>query len=85
MRIPKLKKNQLILVDWIDAYHDTSWQEEGEARQRPDIDCQTIGFYLKHDEELFWMSATMSAGKKAQRDSIVIPAGCLKKIRKVKI
>ena len=85
MRIPKLKKNQPIYVEWIDAYADTSWQEEGEARQRPDIDCQTLGFYLKHNEELLWLSATISGHKKIQRDSIIIPVGCLKKIKKIDI
>ncbi len=85
MKIPKLKKNQPLYVEWIDAYAESSWQDENEARQRPDVDCQTLGFYLKHSEEFIWMGSTMSGFKKKQRNTEIVPIGCLTKIKKIKI
>ena len=72
----KFRKNQRIEIDWIDTVQDPSWKSEEKARQRPDCDCITIGYYLKHDKELLYVSQTIS-GK--QRDITTIPIGCIKK------
>ena len=78
----KYKLNAPILIDWVDIQFDTRWMKNELAIKRPDdIDCQNLGFYLKHDKELLWVSHCIGEG---ERDRTVIPIGCIKKITVMK-
>lgn len=82
MRVRKYKKNTLILVRWLDTVQDPKWCSEDEAGARPDADCITVGFYLKHDKEFIYLSATIS---RTERDKTTIPIGCITDIIKISI
>ena len=76
------KKNQKIEVDWIDTVQNSAWMSETKAAERPDdADCQTIGYYYKHDREFLYLSHTISH---KERDKTTIPLGCIKRTRIVK-
>ena len=77
----KYKKNQRLEIDWIDVIQNSNWMTEAEASQRPKCDCQTIGYYLKHDKELLYISSTISNFN--DRDKMTIPLGCIKKVKEL--
>ena len=74
----KYKKNTVLAIDWIDAKVNTEWLDADEAEERPEIFCQTVGYYLKHDKEIIWLSS--SIGDDEQREQSVIPIGCITRI-----
>jgi len=76
----KYKEGDIILIKWIDAEDDPHWMETEKAKQRPDIDCISLGIFLKEDKELLWFSTSVSKGT---RDRHVIPKGCIKSVELV--
>jgi len=83
MKIPKLKKNQLILITFLDIEEDPSWQPEEKAGQTPDCDGVGIGFYTHHDKDWLYVSTQIIGIKKPQRNKTSYPIGCVKKIKKL--
>jgi hypothetical protein len=80
----KFKKNQLILIEFLDIEEDPTWQTEERACQRPDCDGIGVGFYLKHDKEYLYCSTQIIGTQKPQRNKTVYPLGCIKRIKKIK-
>lgn len=76
----KYKRNTILLIEWVDIVQDPTWMDEDKAGARPDCDCKTIGFYLKHDKEFVYIASTISGN---QRDSITIPLGCISQTTKI--
>ncbi len=74
----RYKKNQKLEIAWLDIIHDSGWVSEVNAGKRPNCDCLTIGYYLRHDKELLYISSTISNFN--DRDKITIPLGCIKKV-----
>jgi hypothetical protein len=78
------KKNEKLLVEWIDAYSSSEWMSEEDAMKRPkEIDCLTMGFFLAEDDEIVRLSS--SIGKEGcMRDLMIIPKGMIKKIKRLR-
>ena len=80
----KLRKDDLIEVDWIDAHGDAAWKSEDDARKTPpEVYVRSVGYYLRSSPELIFMSQTISKERKGDRDQHVIPRGTIKKIKKL--
>ena len=79
-----LHKNDLIEIEWVDAHDTSDWLTEEEAKKRPpEIDCKSVGYYLRRDKELIYISSSIGKMKKGERDRKVIPRGMIKRIRKL--
>jgi len=78
----KCKLNDIVEVEWIDAFATSEWLESEKAQKRPNVDAKTIGYFLKIDDEMIYMSNSVISSK--ERDLITIPLGCIKKARKLK-
>ena len=72
------KKDTIIQCDWVDIVEDPAWIEE-EKIKRPDCDCKSVGYFLKIDKELLYMSPTIN---KKERSVLTIPLGCIKRVVK---
>lgn len=77
-KMRKYKKNTKMEIFWIDVVTDPEWLSDRVVNERPDCDCKTVGYYIKHDKELLWLSHTISRGK---GDRTTIPIGCIKKVK----
>ena len=64
-------------VEWLDTVEDSSWQSDEKARERPDADCLSVGYFLKKDKEFLYLSSTVTKG---ERSSLAIPTGTIKDI-----
>lgn len=80
----RLKKNDLIEIEWVDIVADSAWLLEQKANEYPLTQCKTAGYYLNETEDLIRLSATIQCGKDNERDICVIPQGVIRRIRKIK-
>ena len=76
----RYKKNTMLLIDWVDIMDDPAWMNHEKAAETPADACQSLGFYLNHDKDVVRVSSTIS---KDERNVVVIPVGCITKVRKV--
>lgn len=80
----KLRKNDLIEIEWIDAYDNPAWLSEAEARKEPpEVHSKSVGYYLRRTKDLIFISASIGKTKKCDRDRRVIPRGTIKKITRL--
>lgn len=76
----RYKRDTMLLVEWVDIMEDPAWMDHAKAEIEKTESCQTLGFYLNHDKHVVRLSSTIA---KDQRNVVVIPLGCIKKVRKV--
>jgi hypothetical protein len=78
------KKNEMILVTWIDAYQSCEWMTEEDAMKRPpEVDCRTIGFFFAEDDMFLRISHSIGA-EGCMRDLNIIPKGMIQKVRRLR-
>ena len=82
MKLPKLKRENLIEVHWIDITSTTSWKTTEEAESYIAVGCQSVGYFLNEDDDVIRLSATKN--DEGERDVNVIVKGCIKSICKLK-
>ena len=74
MRLPKLKREDIVEVNWIDITSTTSWKTTEEAESYIAVCCHSVGYFLNEDEDVIRLSATKN--DEGERDVIVIIKGC---------
>lgn len=47
MKIPKLKKWQIIEIDWLDSCHLSGWTRDDLTYELKDLEHKTAGYFLK--------------------------------------
>jgi len=82
LKLPKLKRENLIEVHWIDITSTTSWKTTEEAESYIAVGCQSVGYFLNEDDDVIRLSATKN--DEGERDVNVIVKGCIKSICKLK-
>ena len=82
MRFPKLKRDDLVEIHWIDITSTTSWKTTEEAENYIAVGCQSVGYFLNEDDNIIRISATKN--NENERDVNVIIKGCTKSISKLK-
>ena len=50
MRIPKLKKWQIIEIEWLDSCHLSGWTRDDLAFEQKDLEHNTIGYFIRETE-----------------------------------
>jgi len=50
MRIPKLKKWQIIEIEWLDSCHLFGWTKDNLDFEQKDLEHNTVGYFLKETE-----------------------------------
>jgi len=90
MRLPKLKVEDPIVVEWRDAADlgDESWTDLKDAlKDTKDMPVSTIGYYLGETDHNLWMFSNIETRDKANKSitgRMQIPLGCIKKIIKLR-
>jgi len=70
--------NEIVYIEWDDAYHSVSWGTETDA---PEGFCISIGFLIKEDKN--WICIAGSFTACGEHDLLAIPKGCVRKIVRV--
>lgn len=82
MKLPKLKRDDIIEVHWIDITATSSWKPTEEAETYIAVTCHSVGYFLNEDDDVIRISATKN--DEGERDVNVIIRGCIKSISKLK-
>lgn len=82
MKLPKLKRDDILEVHWIDITYSTGWKTTEEAEVYIAVGCHSIGYFLNEDDDVIRISATKN--DEGERDVNVIVKGCIKSISKLK-
>jgi hypothetical protein len=72
----------MLLVEWADIVENPEWLDHDNAVKESTHMCSTLGFYLNHDATDVRLSSTIS---RDQRNVIVIPLGCVRKVTKIEV
>ncbi len=80
----KLKKNDLVEIEWDDTFASCSWYTEAAANGFPIVQCKSVGYFINKDKKCLRLSATIQLGRNGERDVAAIPVGCITKIRRLK-
>lgn len=78
MRLPKLKKEAIIEVHWLDITSTVSWKTIEEAESYIAVTCHSVGYFLNEDDDVIRISPTKN--DEDERDVNVIVKGCIKSI-----
>lgn len=82
MSLPKLRKEDVIEVHWIDITTTASWKTIEEAENYIPTSCYSVGYFLNEDKDVIRLSATKN--DEGERDVNVIIKGCIQSIGKLK-
>ncbi|HNQ97807.1 MAG TPA: hypothetical protein PKH81_06930 [Treponemataceae bacterium] len=86
MRLPKLKRGDAILVEWIDAHFlsDAGWRDEAEYVELEPITITTVCQFIMRDRDYIYTVADRSKTEPIgiMRD-LRIPIGCLRRVTKL--
>ncbi|HDY68436.1 hypothetical protein LCGC14_2861820 [marine sediment metagenome] len=94
MKIPnltkkiKIKKYQIIEIEWLDSLHTTGWMKEESVQTTPleKMKHKTLGYFLREDEKS--LLVIQSYGNFIEGSPMVdgimeIPKGCILRIKKL--
>lgn len=80
----KYELNDKLEIFWVDAYSNTDWQSLESASKRPkEVDCKTMGYFIKADKDLLYISHSIGTKENTTRDVMTIPIGTIKKIQEL--
>lgn len=82
LKLPKLKRDDLVEIHWLDITSTTSWKTTEEAETYIAITCHSVGYFLNADEEVIRISDTKN--DEGERNVNIIIKGCIKSISKLK-
>ena len=82
MKLPKLRKEDVVEVHWVDITSTASWKTTEEAETYIAVGCHSVGYFLNEDNDVIRISATKN--DEGERDVNVIVKGCIKSISKLK-
>ena len=73
-----------IEIHWLDTVVDSDWLSLEKAKERPsEMDCYSLGYYLKEDDEALYFCPTTGATDENTMSRGVIPKGCIISIRRL--
>ena len=82
MKLPKLKREDIIEVNWIDITATSSWKTLEEAECYIAVTAHSVGYFINEDEDVIRISGTKD--DEGSRDVNVIVKGCIKSVSKLK-
>lgn len=87
MRIPKLEPLTPILVEAVDLTTHQNWRDLDHVLDANCLQVQACGLYVSHDKDVIRLTQMVSHdGEVADgaTETLVIPLGVVKKVRKLK-
>lgn len=78
----KIRKRQLIVVEWDDISNYSGWQDEKESHKWTPLRCVSVGWKLKSDRKNLKIAATRSETDQCS-DRSVIPKSVIRSIRRI--
>lgn len=79
MKIPKINKDEIIAVVWDDTFSQSGWSGDKELDKITPAEIKSVGFFHKVTKRGFTIKHNL--GKDGEADCTVIPTGCIKKIK----
>jgi len=80
LRLPKLKKYDLIKVTWLDSFETGSpyWKDEYEVDIETGATVESIGYYLDHGKK--WLAVCSGHFEEMVMGLFYIPVGCIESL-----
>jgi len=77
-----MKKDDLILVNWVDPQAQSGWVSSAEAMRLKVATCRTLGHYITYDEGVLVVAQTVGTdGKDHEYNNLQsINSGCIRSI-----
>lgn len=78
----KIKEGTLLLISWDDILMVSGWLSDKAAQETQPAHCKTIGWMVNESKNEIRLTGTVS--EDGDKDVVVIPKGCIRKIQKIK-
>lgn len=82
MKLPKLKKGDMVVVQWDDTQTEPGWMDESAISKFHPRHSNTIGFF--HSADKIEIKLNHSVCEDGDKDCTTIPIGCITSINKLK-
>ncbi len=79
----RIPKRPLLEVEWEDSATNLGWRDMDEHDPAP-IVCKTVGYKIKGTKTSICLASSLS-DQGGTNDRMIIPKGCIRAIRKVKM
>ena len=85
MKIPKLKKYDVVKIKWIDSYTIASgaWIDEEEIDSEGDGHIESVGYYLEKSQTQLILCQSYYKGQGNIQGGFSIPLGCIQEVTKL--
>ena len=81
----RYKLDDKLEVSWTDTVRIYEWLTPADARKVSlETYCCSMGYFLRETKEFLWISPSIGTGTKDDRDVIMIPKGCIQRIKKLR-
>jgi len=74
---------QIVMIEWEDSCSNHGWTEISNATYCKPAPCVTAGIVIHEDSNKITVGLTVGEGTFSE--SMTIPRGCIKRIRKLKV
>ena len=74
---------KMVLVEWNDSFFTHGWRGKDEFRDLGIAPCVSVGVVVSEDDNK--ITLVLSMGEENYADSMTIPKGCIKRIRRLKV
>ena len=79
-RLLKLKKGDIVLVEWLDPQTNPGWITEYEKLSP----VQTVGIFMGEDTTTLWLGSSYHKGHDAFCDELIFPKRCITNLKVIK-
>ena len=83
MRLPALKKWDVVEVQWVDSTHVEGWQDEPPPAGLPIDGCLTVGMFHSATETTLTVVGTRDQNEGRCLGVLSIPVACLQHVRRL--
>lgn len=77
------KKLRAVRVEWVDSASTGRWRHRKEAERFDVVACTTVGFVVSRNSKRIVLAQSVSEDDDVC-DTMTIPAGCVKRVRRLK-
>ena len=80
----KILADDIVEVEWVDSTSNDAWMSLGRHSKDTMIKCRSIGYLNRKDKKSVQILQSKGEGNNSAMGSLMIPKGCVIRIRKLK-
>jgi len=74
-------KLKLAQVDWVDSTGNQKWEKNADTKSRECCEIRTVGYVIDRNTRHIALAASVDREYGENNDRLLIPCGCIKRIR----